>query len=63
MKRYLLDVNVWFALAVVEHRHHEEAKRWWDQTNGILGFVRMTQIGLLRLFDDLGRDERQAAHQ
>jgi toxin-antitoxin system PIN domain toxin len=49
MKRYLPDVNVWFALAVEEHQHHAAARRWWDDVTGTLGFLRLTQIGLLRL--------------
>jgi hypothetical protein len=48
-KRYLPDVNVWFALAVEEHQHHAAARRWWDSVTGYLGFLRLTQIGLLRL--------------
>ena len=54
MKRYLVDVNVWFALAVEEHRHHGEARRWWEPTPGLVGFVRVTQLGLLRLLTSSG---------
>src|SRR4051794_3326494 len=54
MKRYLADVNVWFALAVEEHRHHRQARAWWDETPGLLGFVRTTQLGLLRLLTSAG---------
>jgi uncharacterized protein len=49
MKRYLADVNVWFALAVEEHQHHRQARQWWEETPGMFGFVRTTQLGLLRL--------------
>jgi predicted nucleic acid-binding protein len=49
MKRYLADVNVWFALAVEEHQHHRNARNWWEETTGVFGFVRTTQLGLLRL--------------
>jgi hypothetical protein len=48
MKRYLADVNVWFALAVEEHQH-PPARDWWDETPRLCGFVRATQSGLLRL--------------
>ena len=54
MKRYLADVNVWFALAVEEHRHHRQARAWWDETPGLFGFVRTTQLGLLRLLTSAG---------
>lgn len=54
MKRYLADVNVWFALAVEEHQHHRQARQWWDETPGTLGFVRTTQLGLLRLLTSSG---------
>lgn len=50
MKRFLPDVNVWFALAVEDHPHHAAAVRWWDQeADAQAGFCRLTQIGLLRL--------------
>ena len=49
MKRFLPDVNVWFALAVEEHRHHRAARQWLDSAFGTIGFLRLTQIGLLRL--------------
>lgn len=54
MKRYLADVNVWFALAVEEHQHHAHARQWWEDTTGVLGFVRVTQLGLLRLLTSSG---------
>jgi toxin-antitoxin system PIN domain toxin len=54
MKRYLADVNVWFALAVEEHEHHRQARAWWQDTPGPVGFVRMTQLGLLRLLTSSG---------
>lgn len=49
MKRYLADVNVWFALVVEEHQHHTAAREWLDQTTEKIGFIRITQLGLLRL--------------
>ena len=54
MKRYLADVNVWFALAVEEHQHHRQARAWWEETTGMVGFVRTTQLGLLRLLTSSG---------
>jgi toxin-antitoxin system PIN domain toxin len=54
MKRYLADVNVWFALALEEHEHHRQAREWWQDTAGPVGFVRTTQLGLLRLLTSSG---------
>lgn len=54
MKRYLVDVNLWFALAVEEHHHHSQARIWWEDTPGLCGFVRATQLGLLRLLTSSG---------
>ena len=54
MQRYLADVNVWFALALQEHRHHPDARSWWENTTGLIGFVRVTQLGLLRLLTSAG---------
>jgi uncharacterized protein len=59
MKRYLADVNVWFALAVEEHRHHGQARTWWEETPGVFGFVRITQLGLLRLLTSSAPMRRQ----
>jgi toxin-antitoxin system PIN domain toxin len=51
MTSYFPDVNVWMALSIREHVHHEAAIRW---IHGILReerliFSRFTQLGLLRL--------------
>jgi toxin-antitoxin system PIN domain toxin len=54
MKRYLADINFWFALAVEEHEHHRQARNWWHDTPGLCGFVRATQLGLLRLLTSSG---------
>jgi toxin-antitoxin system PIN domain toxin len=43
------DVNVWLALATPEHVHHAAANSWWEQETGPIGFIRITQVGLLRL--------------
>lgn len=48
---YLLDVNVWFALEVGTHPHHERVRAWLDGLNepSRFFFCRATQQGLLRL--------------
>jgi hypothetical protein len=44
------DVNIWVALAVMEHTHHEPAVRWWSAEKAqTIAFSRFTQIGMLRL--------------
>jgi hypothetical protein len=48
-KRSFPDVNVWFALAVADHPHHQAALAWWNEESSIAGFCRLTQLGLLRL--------------
>lgn len=48
-KRCLPDVNVWFALAVADHPHHQTALAWWHEDSQLAGFCRLTQLGLLRL--------------
>src|SRR5438309_446041 len=47
---FLLDVNVWLALAFAKHPHHSTAEDWFEQ-NAPAGcsFCRMTQQGFLRL--------------
>jgi toxin-antitoxin system PIN domain toxin len=47
---FLPDLNVWIALAVIEHQHHEKALRWFESVGGNdLAFCRITQMGFLRL--------------
>ena len=48
-KRSFPDLNVWLALAVADHPHHSSAKSWWEAEVSLIGFSRLTQIGLLRL--------------
>ncbi|MEX0782811.1 MAG: TA system VapC family ribonuclease toxin [Dehalococcoidia bacterium] len=51
MSEYLADANVWVALAVERHVHHEVARRWLgsvEPAEGVL-FCRATQQALLRL--------------
>jgi len=50
MATFLPDVNVWIALAVIEHAQHREAIRWFESAPGdTLAFCRVTQMGFLRL--------------
>jgi len=51
MTLYCPDVNVWLALSVQEHIHHETAMRWLQRVRleERLIFMRYTQLGLLRL--------------
>ena len=43
------DMNVWLALATVEHIHSAPAKSWWESEDGTIAFCRLTQLGFLRL--------------
>ena len=44
------DVNVWFALLHPDHVHRAVAAEWWESyQTGVIGFLRATQVGLLRL--------------
>ncbi|MDX2150364.1 MAG: TA system VapC family ribonuclease toxin [Bryobacteraceae bacterium] len=61
MTTYLPDVNVWLALAVEGHVHHEPSRRWLEEeaAGSTLLFCRVTEMGLLRLLTSrsiLGRD-------
>jgi hypothetical protein len=42
-------MNVWLALASVEHIHSELARNWWQNEDGTIAFCRLTQLGFLRL--------------
>ena len=48
-KRSFPDINVWLALAVADHPHHQPALAWWNEESSLAGFSRLTQLGLLRL--------------
>jgi toxin-antitoxin system PIN domain toxin len=49
-KIYLLDVNVWLALASDRHIHHQLSKDWFTELDsGQAAFCRITQMGFLRL--------------
>ncbi len=55
----LPDINVWLALALKEHPHHEAALRYWTEVQAsdadsaghapMLWFCRATMLGLVRL--------------
>lgn len=51
MTVHLCDTNVWLALALSGHAHHERARTWFDtvDTVGSIRFCRATQQSLLRL--------------
>jgi hypothetical protein len=65
----LLDVNVWLALAVAGHPHHDSAVKAWGEMNRP-AFCRITQLGFLRLLcnrpvmgaDTLGPDDAWSAY-
>ena len=45
----LLDANVWLALAVEAHAHHDRAKAYWEaEAAPASAFCRVTQLALLR---------------
>lgn len=46
----LPDVNVWLALAVQEHPHHDQALAYWQHHAAArVWFCRVTMLGLVRL--------------
>jgi toxin-antitoxin system PIN domain toxin len=50
MKRCLVDVNVWLGLLVIQHEHHELARKWFDGlAAGEAGLCRIVQLALVRL--------------
>ena len=51
MTLFSLDVNVWLALSVSGHPHHDVASSWLERLpdDSTLIFSRFTQLGLLRL--------------
>ena len=45
----LLDVNVWLALGVEAHAHHECAQKYWENAAApITAFCRVTHLAFLR---------------
>jgi toxin-antitoxin system PIN domain toxin len=46
----LLDLNVWLALAIEDHAHHQRARHYWyNESNDRIAFCRATSLGFLRL--------------
>jgi toxin-antitoxin system PIN domain toxin len=46
----LPDINVWLALSVADHPHHQRARRYWyEEAGDQLAFCRLTVLGFLRL--------------
>lgn len=44
------DVNVWLALLLEDHVHRGVVRQWWESTDsGLIGFLRVTQMSVLRL--------------
>jgi uncharacterized protein len=44
------DVNVWMAVLLPEHIHHDVVKLWWNSDDSdSMCFTRVTQISVLRL--------------
>ncbi len=47
---FLVDINVWLAIAYDLHVHHDLAANWFESIGGGQAvFCRLTQLGLLRL--------------
>lgn len=46
---YLLDINVWLAMAFRRHVSHAAAAAWFQAAPGPCLFCRLTQMGFLRL--------------
>lgn len=43
------DVNVWLALLLEDHVHRPAVRKWWESQPGMAGFLRLTQMSVLRL--------------
>jgi len=65
MKPCLVDVNVWMALLVPRHVHHEAASRWFEPlAPGVGGICRIVQLAVIRLLGNtsvMGGDAIPAA--
>jgi toxin-antitoxin system PIN domain toxin len=53
MNSYLVDANVWLAISHKDHVHHRTALRWFDESEGMCCFCRITQLALLRLLTNV----------
>jgi toxin-antitoxin system PIN domain toxin len=46
----LLDINVWLALGLPDHPHHERALKYWNHAStDQIAFCRITALGMVRL--------------
>lgn len=65
MTSWLVDTNVWLALAYDRHQHHAVARQWFEEAaSDRFCFCRLTQLGFLRLLINpavMGRDVRTGA--
>jgi toxin-antitoxin system PIN domain toxin len=59
------DLNVWIAMTLDAHEHHESAKIWYESLpqSTSLVFCRFTQLGFLRLLNTVGATGRQVMTQ
>src|SRR5690349_3742270 len=59
-RSFLVDINIWLALAYDLHVHHELATTWFESIGPEqAALCRLTQLGLLRLLTNprvMGRD-------
>lgn len=50
MKQCLVDVNIWLALLVIQHEHHDLAGKWFERlVAGEAGLCRIVQLAIIRL--------------
>jgi len=46
----LPDINVWLAITIEDHPHHDRAVAYWKNNRSAqIGFCRMTMLGYVRL--------------
>jgi toxin-antitoxin system PIN domain toxin len=66
MKPCLVDVNIWVALLVPRHVHHQAADRWFDSlATAEAGLCRVAQLSVIRLLGNpavMGGDAVPASH-
>jgi|SRR5579883_986156 len=49
MSSCLVDINVWIALSISTHTHHQAAALWFGRIESAAYFCRTSQLGFLRL--------------
>ncbi|MBL8214721.1 MAG: PIN domain-containing protein [Bryobacterales bacterium] len=62
-KRYLPDVNVWFALALGDHPHHATAADWWTREIDVCRFLCVDATWPPTIAHHRDGHGRQAAHE